>query len=383
METTLEESNTQAMLRDSLSRYLNEQYDFEARRRSLPTAVRCPPPLWKGLANDLGILGASFPESSGGLGGSAAENQLIMEVLGSALASEPYLSTVVIAGGLLRRAGGSIAEHLLPLIIAGEAVFAFAHTESHGRPHLSDLRTTLLPDGEGFRLDGCKAVVQNGPWATHLIVTAHSTTRPGGGTAGPSVLVIDPHARGIVMRDYPTRDGGCAAEIRFEGVHVGRDALIGEAGEASALLDQVIDEATLAVCAEAIGLLRRMMADTLAYARERRQFGVPLASFQALQHRMADMFMALEMAAALVQAATPQLDAASATRRRAISSAKVAVCKACRAVAQGAIQIHGAMGVTEELPIGHYFRRATLLEGLFGSLDFHLRRYEQSASAAA
>jgi butyryl-CoA dehydrogenase len=382
MGTTLEESDTQAMLRDSLSRYLDEQYGFETRRRALAAAIRCPPPLWKGLASDLGILGASFSEVSGSLGGADAANHLIMEVLGTALASEPYLSTVVIGGGLLRRGGGRIAEHLIPLIIEGEAVFAFAHSEPHGRPNLSGLQTTLSSDGTGFRLDGCKAVVQNAPWATHLIVTARSNP-DAAGTAGVSVLVVDPQAPGIVIREYPTRDGGRAADIDFESVHVGRDALIGEAGEAFALLDQVMDEATLAICAEAIGVLRRMMTDTLAYARERRQFGVPLASFQALQHRMADMFMALEMATTLVQAVAPQLDSTSASRRRAVSSAKVAVCKACRTVAQGAIQIHGAMGVTEELPIGHYFRRATLLEGLFGSLDFHLRRYEQSASAAA
>jgi alkylation response protein AidB-like acyl-CoA dehydrogenase len=298
-----------------------------------------------------------------------------MEVLGGALASEPYLSTVVIGGGLLRRVGGNIAENLIPRIINGDVVFGFAHVEPPGRFDVSDLRTSLSPEGDGFRLDGCKAVVQNAPWATHLVVTARSN--PGHtGAAGVSVVLVDPGSPGVVMREYSTRDGGRAAEIRFDRVRVSRDALVGKDGTALPLLEQVVDEATLAVCAEAVGVLRRMMIGTLDYARERKQFGVPIASFQALQHRMADMFMALEMADALSRGVVAYLDAPRDQRGRAVSSAKVAICKACRAVAQGAIQIHGAMGLTEELAIGHYFRRATVLESLYGSLDFHLRRYE-------
>jgi alkylation response protein AidB-like acyl-CoA dehydrogenase len=379
MQATPEATGTQAMMRDSLLRYLDEQYGFEARLRALAAAVHEPPILWRGLSHDLGILGASFPETLGGLGGGVSENQLIMEALGGALASEPYLSTVVIGGGLLRRVGSSVAETLIPRIIDGEAVFAFAHVEPPGRFELVDLLTTLSPSGTGFTLDGRKAVVQNAPWATHLVVTARSR-RTHGETDGLSVLVIDRDWPGVAMREYPTRDGGQAAEIRFDGVRVSRDALIGEEGAASPLLEQVIDEATLAVCAEAIGVLRRLMTDTLAYARERKQFGVPLASFQALQHRIADMFMALEQADALTQSVASQLDAPPLQRGRAVSSAKVAVCKACRAVGQGAVQIHGAMGLTEELAIGHYFRRATVIESLFGTLDFHLRRYGQLGS---
>lgn len=368
METT----STQTMLRDSLLRYLDEQYSFEARRHALAAAVHEPPLLWRGLSNHLGILGASFPETLGGLGGGVGENQLIMQALGGALASEPYLSTVVIGGGLLRRVGGSIAESMIARIIGGEAVFAFAHAEPPGRFDLADVQTTLSSNGGGFRLDGHKAVVQNAPWATHLLVTARSSRAD-----GVSVVVIDRNSPGVVMREYPTLDGGRAAEIRFDGVQVSRDALLGEDGAALPLLEQVIDEATLAVCAEAIGVLRRLMADTLAYARERKQFGVPLASFQVLQHRMADMFMALELADALTQSVAPLLDASAQQRGRAVSSAKVSICKACRAVGQGAVQIHGAMGLTEELAIGHYFRRATVIESLFGSLDFHVRRFER------
>jgi alkylation response protein AidB-like acyl-CoA dehydrogenase len=373
-------TDTQTMLRDSLQRYLDEQYGFEARSRALAAAVHEPPQLWQGLANDLGILGASLPEQWGGLGGGVMENQLIMELLGGALAGEPYLSTVVIGGGLLRRAGGSMAERLIPRIIDGTAAFAFAHVEPPGHFDLSDVRTTLSHEGDTLNLNGRKALVHGAPWATHLIVTARGMDAS---NQGMSVLLIDRDTPGGVMREYPTRDGGRAAEIRFDQVRVARDALLGDEGGALPLLEEVIDEATLAVCAEAVGAMRRLIRDTLDYARERKQFGVPLASFQALQHRMADMFIAIEQADALTQSVASCLDRLGPQRARAVSSAKVAVCKACRMVGQGAVQIHGAMGMTEELAIGHYFRRTTVIESLFGSLGYHVRRYERLGRALA
>jgi butyryl-CoA dehydrogenase len=372
-------TDTQAMLRDSLQRYLDEQYGFEARLRALAAAVHEPPQLWRGLSNDLGILGASLPEQWGGLGGGVSENQLIMETLGGALAAEPYLSTVVIGGGFLRRVGASMAENLIPRIIDGGAVFAFAHVEPPGHFDLANVRTALSLEGDALYLNGRKAVVYGAPWATHLIVTARSI-----GVRGDdmSVLLIDRDLPGIATREYPTRDGGRAAEIRFDRVRIARDAMLKEGG-ALPLLEEVIDEATLAVCAEAIGVMRRLMRNTLEYAKERKQFGVPLASFQALQHRMADMFIALEQADALTQSVASCLDTLGAQRGRAVSSAKVAVCKACRKVGQGAVQIHGAMGLTEELAVGHYFRRATVIESLFGSLDYHIRRYERLGNSVA
>jgi len=287
---------------------------------------------------------------------------------------------VVIGGGLLSRVGGSMAERLIPRIIDGTAVFAFAHVESPGHFDLADVRTTLSHEGNALCVNGRKAVVHGAPWATHLIITARGTDTS---NHDMSVLLIDRDTPGVVMREYPTRDGGRAAEIRFDQVRVARDALLGDEGSALPLLEEVIDEATLAVCAEAIGAMRRLMRDTLEYARERKQFGAPLASFQALQHRMADMYIALEQADALTQSVASCLDKLGPQRTRAVSSAKVAVCKACRNVGQGAVQIHGAMGMTEELAIGHYFRRTTVIESLFGSLDYHVRRYERLDPAFA
>lgn len=374
--------DTQTMLRDSLVRYLSERYGFEERLRALAAAEHAPPPLWRGLARDLDILGSSFPEAVGGHGGGTAVNLLVMEALGGVLAAEPYLSTVVIGGGLLQGGGGGIAHELIGRIIAGQAVLAFAHAEPQSRHDLADLRTRLAEDGDGYVLQGRKAVVQAAPWATHLIVTArsHGEQRD---PDGVSVLVVDRQAPGITLREYPVRDGGRAAEVQFDQVRVGSEALIGDLGGALPLLERVVDDATLAVCAESIGVLHRLLADSMDYARQRRQFGVPIASFQVLQHRMVDMYMAMEQAKALTYGVRSLLDAPAAQRSRAVSSAKVAVAKACRTVGQGAVQIHGGMGMTEEFAVGHYFRRAAVIEGLFGSVDHHLRRCERLTDALA
>ncbi len=373
MTTLTEQEDTLAMLRDSLARYLDDQHGFEQRLHALAAADDAPPPFWQGLAHDLGLLGAALPESQGGLGLGLAAHLALMPTLGGALAAEPYLSTLVIGAGLLQRHPGTSANALLARVVGGQAVLAFAHDEPHSRHARDDVRTRLVrePDGR-LRLDGRKAVVQAAPWASHFIVTAR-------GDNGLSLLVVPKDAPGVQLRAYPTRDGGRAADIGFEAVRLDASALLGAEGGALPQIEQALDEATLAVCAESIGILRRLMRDTLDYVRQRKQFGVPIASFQVLQHRLADMHMALEQADAL----TASVGEAMATttspqaRARAVSSAKVAVAKACRAVGQGAVQLHGGMGMTEELAVGHYVRRATLIEGQFGLPAWHLRRVAQ------
>ncbi|MEO8297892.1 MAG: acyl-CoA dehydrogenase family protein [Burkholderiales bacterium] len=365
-------SDTQVMVRDSLARFLADTYGFEARVRGLDKAAEQVPPYWRGMAGDLGILGASFPEAQGGLDGGPADNQVILEVLGSALAAEPYLSTVVIGGGLLRGATSPWADALRSRIIEGAAIVAFAHRAPGAREGQADEATTLTVAPGGWRLSGTKSLVFNAPWATHLAVTARNAA-----TGGVAVAFIERSAPGITTRPYRTVDGGAAAELRFDDVVVPAEAVIGADADASALLQQVLDEATLGVCAEAIGVLERLLADTVAYTSQRKQFGVAIASFQALQHRMADMFIALEAARALTRETVASLGAAAPERARAVSSAKVAVSKACKVVGQGAIQLHGGMGMTEELAVGHYFRRATVIESLYGTVDFHLHRIAQ------
>ncbi len=224
-------------------------------------------------------------------------------------------------------------------------------------------------------LNGHKAVVVGAPWASHLIVTA----RTGGGQrdeGGVSVFLVEKGAKGVVTRDYPTVDGLRASEVFFENVSVGADALIGVEGAGLPLVEKVIDEASAAVCAEAVGVLRKLHEGTLDYTKQRKQFGQPIAQFQVLQHRMVDMFIQVEQSVSMTYMATIKLTEADDERAKAISSAKVQIGRACRFVGQNAIQLHGGMGMTDEMAIGHYFKRATIIEGLFGSVDHHLRRYE-------
>jgi len=376
---TDDHTDTLDMLRDSLARYLDARHGFEQRLHALAAADDAPPPFWRGLAGDLDLLGAALPEAQGGLGLGLAAHLALMPTLGGALAAEPYLSTLVIGAGLLQRHPGARSDALLARVVAGQAVLALAHDEAHSRHARDDVRTRLRREPDGtLRLDGRKAVVSCAPWASHLIVSARSES-------GLSLLLVPRDAPGVRLRAYATRDGGRAADIAFEQVRLPAEALLGAEGDALPQIEQALDEATLAVCAESIGVLRRLMRDTLDYVRQRKQFGVPIASFQVLQHRLADMHMALEQAEALTVGVGDALGmfATPLARARAVSSAKVAVARACRAVAQGAVQLHGGMGMTEELAVGHYVRRATLIEGQFGPPAWHLRRVAQCQQAAS
>jgi len=367
-------SEEQSMLRDTVASFLQDKYDFETRRKIVASESGWRQDYWSAFANELGILGAPFSEELGGLGGGAIENMIVMEEFGKALVVEPYLGTVVIGGGFLKHSGYSAASDVIANIIAGETVIAFAYAEPQGRYNWANLKTTAKKEGAGYVLNGHKAVVVGAPWATHLIVTA----RTGGAQSeanGVSVFLVEKNSAGIVTRDYPTVDGQRASEVYFENVSVPASALIGQEGAGLPLVEKVIDEATATLCAEAVGCMRKLHEGTLDYARQRKQFGQPIANFQVLQHRMVDMFINLEQSVSMTYMATIKSDH-DAERAKAVSAAKVQVGKACKFVGQQAIQIHGGMGMTDELSIGHYFKRATMIESLFGSVDHHLRRYE-------
>lgn len=379
--TAFDLDDTQRMLRDSLARFLADQHGLEQRLHLQGHALDAPP-LWRALAHDLGILGAGFGEAHGGLGGGMPEHLLIMEAMGEALYTGPYLSTVVIGGGLLQRCADAGWQRMIGRIVDGQALLAFAHTETGARHGWRGLRTTVRahPNGDGLVLHGRKTVVHGARWATDLLVTARDPEA--GGDEAVSLLCIPAGSPGIHRTDLRTIDGGHASEIVFEGVPLQPGQLLGPRGQARALVDQALDDATLATCAEALGVMQRLMRDTLDYVRQRRQFGAPIASFQALQHRLADMHLALEQARALTAATVPLLQAPAAQRAAAVSSAKVCVSRACRAVGQGAVQMHGGMGMTEELAIGHYFRRATMIEQGFGPADWHIDRVARLHRAA-
>ena len=366
-------TETQDMLRDTLARFLADTYDFETRKKMLSRPEGRDPGIWRALATELGILGAPFAEEHGGLGGGALENMIMMEELGKVIAIEPYLQTVVIGGGAMKHVGGAMADAVIPAIISGEAVIAFAYAEPQGRYDLANLRTTAKADGAGYVLNGQKAVVYAAPWATHLLVTA----RTGGGQRereGVALFLIDAKLPGVVRRDYPTVDGFQASEVYFENVAIPGDALI--AGGID-LIEQLVDEATVAMCGEASGIARKLHEGTLDYTKQRKQFGVPIGKFQVLQHRMADMFIEVEQIASMALMGTLKLDLPAPERKAAVSLAKAKVSRSIRFVGQNAIQTHGGIGITQELAIGHYFKRATMIENQFGSADFHLDRFEQ------
>ena len=364
----------QSMLRDTVAGYLADHYSFDQRRAMLGKEPGWSPAIWKAFAEELGILGAPFSEELGGLGGGPVENMIVMEEMGRALVVEPYLATVVIGGGFLKHSGYAGAAELIGQIVAGEAIFAFAYAEPQGRYNLADLKTTAKKDGAGYVLNGMKAVVIGAPYATHLIVTA----RTGGGqrdAQGVSVFIVPKGAAGVTTRDYPTVDGFRASEVYLENVSVGADGLVGPEGDGLPLVQKVVDEAIAATCAEACGVLRKLHEGTLEYTKQRKQFGQPISAFQVLQHRMVDMFIQVEQSISMTYMATIKL-ADAGESAKAAAAAKVQIGKACKFVGQNAIQLHGGMGVTDEMAIGHYFKRATMIESAFGSTDHHLARYE-------
>lgn len=364
----------QAMLRDTVAAYLADHYDFDRRRAAAAAPAGWRPAVWRAMAQEIAILGAPFPEALGGLGGGPIETMIIMEEFGKALVLEPFLGSVVIAGGFLRHSAHPQAEALIGQIVDGEAIYAFAQAEADSRYNLAAIGTTATRDGAGFVLNGCKIVVIGAPWASHLIVTA----RTGGGprdALGVSVFMVEKTAAGVTTQDYATADGGRASDITFTDVRVGHDALIGPLDHGLPLVERVAAEAIAALCAEGCGVLRRLHEDTVAYTKQRRQFGQPIGAFQALQHRMADMFIALEQTISMTYLATLRLDN-DLERAKAVAAAKVQLGRACKAISHGAIQLHGGLGVTEEMSIGHFFRRATLIEKAFGDTDHHLARYE-------
>jgi alkylation response protein AidB-like acyl-CoA dehydrogenase len=360
-------SKEQELLRDGLAKFLSTRYDLEKSRAAAKTGAGWQPDIWRGFADELGILGAALPEEVGGIGGGPVEVMVIAEALGHALVIEPYIDTVVVAGGLLQRAGSPEATALLEKMVAGTALVALAAAEAGSGEHWQDVTTVAEQADDTWVLRGSKIVVMNAPIATHLLITARTA-------GGLSLFLVDADWSSIEAHHYRTVDDRRAADLQFDGVP---GILLGEEGLAWPSLAQARDEGAAAVCAEAVGSMRKVLADTVEYCKQRQQFGQPIGSFQALQHRMVDMFMEVEQAVAAAYLAVLNLEAEPDTRARAVSAAKATIGRAARFVGQQAVQLHGGMGMTEELAIGHYFKRLTALQYEFGSTDYHVARYAE------
>jgi pimeloyl-CoA dehydrogenase small subunit len=368
----------QRLLRDSVDGLLTDAYEFEQRKKYMKEKGGWSKAIWGKLAEQ-GLLGLPFAEADGGFGAGAVETAIVMEALGKALVLEPYLATVVIAGGFLRH-GGSDAQKAahIPSIIDGSKTFAFAQLEKNSRYDLADVSTTAKKKGSGFLIDGEKFVVLNGENADTLIVTA----RIGGGRhdkTGIGVFLVPANAKGVVKKSYPTQDGLHAADISFTAVEVGAEAAIGDGENALPLIERVVDEARTALCAEAVGLMDESLKTTVEYIKTRKQFGVAIGSFQSLQHRAADMFVAVEQARSMSMFATMAADFDDPKERaKAVAAAKVLIGKSGKFVGQQAIQLHGGIGMTQEAKIGHYFKRLTMIENTFGDTDYHMRRVSEA-----
>ncbi|MBV9693083.1 MAG: acyl-CoA dehydrogenase family protein, partial [Alphaproteobacteria bacterium] len=332
------------------------------------------PKHWSQFA-ELGLLAAALSEAHGGLGGDALSTLIVMEEFGRALVVEPYVPTVVVAGGMIEAAGSdAMQQEWLPRIAGGETIVAFAFAEQGGRYDLADLSLSAKKQGGSYVLSGQKSVVIGAPFADRLVVTARS----GGGRRereGISVFLVDKASKGVSCRDFPTVDGNRASEITFENVEVPASRLIGEADRGLPLIERAVDHAIAATCAEAVGAMKVLVDSTVEFSKSRKQFGVPIGKFQVLQHRMVDMFVNYEQSLSITLMATLKLKDADAVRAKAASAAKAEIGKAGRFVGQSAVQIHGGMGMTDELNVGHYFKRLTMIDTLYGNVDHHLKRF--------
>jgi len=368
-------SDEQNMLEDSVQRFIQNNYGFDARQKITEGDEGFSRALWAQFA-EMGWLGLPFSEEDGGFGGTAVETMILLEAFGKGLVVEPYISAVLQAGMIIAKGGTSEQKQaLLEPLIAGTSLPAVAYIEPQARFNVHDVKTTATSNAGGYEINGFKGVVLGGPFADCLIVPARTS---GGQTdaAGITLFVIDANADGVSRRDYPTIDGFRASEITLTHVSVGKDAVLGDVDDGLALLQYGLDQGMMGAAAEAVGGMEVLYKSTVEYCKTREQFGQPIGKFQVLQHRMVDMFIEHEQTKSLAYMAAMKLsEGYTNASRKALSALKVQVGKGGTYVGQQAVQLHGGMGMTNELNIGHYFKRLTAIETLYGNTDFHLKRY--------
>ena len=368
-------SDEQTLLQESVSRFITNDYGFESRQKHSRSDAGYSLENWQTFA-ELGWLGVPFSENHGGFGGGAVETMLMMEEVGKGLVVEPYLATVVACGSALNGFGSEAQKSsFIPQIIDGSKLWALAFAEPQGRFNLADLTTTATASNGSYLLSGHKSVVINGPNANFFIVSVRTSGEQRDET-GVSLFIIPSDAKGLSRRDYPTVDGQRASELILDNVELDEASRLGEEGQGLNILQQAIDFATLAIGSEAVGCMEVLYKDTVEYCKNREQFGQPIGKFQVLQHRMVDMFMEHEQSKSLMFMAAMRWDEGyGAEAQKAVSAFKVQVGKSGKFVGQSAVQLHGGMGMTDELNIGHYFKRLTIIDTMFGNVDHHLKRF--------
>jgi pimeloyl-CoA dehydrogenase small subunit len=369
-------SDEQRQLKDSVERLLADRYgDLNQRMGYMKEPKGYGAALWQQYA-DLGLLGVPFAEEHGGLGQGLTETMIIAEAFGRALAIEPYLATIVLSGGALRHSGNTaLLKELVPAIVEGKLILALAHQERQSRYDLADTATTARADGKGgYTIEGDKVVVLAGDSADKLIVSARAS---GGRTdrSGVGLFLVDARAGGVTRRGYPTQDGMRAADMTLSAVKVGPEGVLAGPDKGLEVLELVVDEGIAALSAEAVGAMAGLHELTVEYLKTRKQFGVPIGSFQVLQHKAVDMLTALEQARSIAYYATMMAAEPDAReRRKAMHAAKVQIGRSARFLGEAAIQLHGGIGMTMEYKAGHYFKRLTMIDMAFGDADHHLRK---------
>lgn len=372
----------QQLLADTVQRFVRENYTFEKRREILQSKDGWSRDIWNELAS-LGLTALNVPEAHGGLNAGPVDTMLVMNALGEGLLVEPFLGAVVLAPALIASLGDDkAAGELFPAIASGERIVIVAHQEPQTRGELNHVATRAEKSGDGYVLDGYKNVIAHGGAADELLITARSSGETTD-AAGISVFRVDPQAAGVTVKSYRTIDGQSAADIDLTKVKVTAASLVGAAGNAFAAIEAAHEIALSAICAEAVGIMKAVNATTLDYTKNRKQFGQPIAKFQVLQHRMADMFLQAEQATSMSYLAAIKCTDPDATqRRRSLSAAKVVIGQAGRFIGQQAVQLHGGMGMTDELMVSHYFKRLTTIDLTFGDTDFHTQQFIAASTAA-
>jgi hypothetical protein len=364
----------QVMLRDSVARFVQDEYGFDARQRIVKSDDGFSPDNWRTFA-ELGWLSIPFAEEHGGFGGDAVDIMVVMEQLGKGLVVEPYFATVLLFGGLLQRAGRAEQQAaIIPQIIEGNCLGAFAYLERQSRYELADVKTTAVADGEGYRLNGGKVVVFNGAKADHVIVSAR-TSGEQSDEEGISLFLVKSEAPGLEKIPYRMMDGQRVANLVLTDVQVPAANLVGELDSGYPLIRTAAMEANLALAAEGLGIMEQLNAKTVEYTKTRKQFGVAIGSFQALQHRMVDTFMAYEQTKSLLYRAVCALTDEKEDAATAVHALKVMLDVAGKQVYSEAIQMHGGMGITDELDIGHYAKRLMMINTSFGNGDYHQAQF--------
>ncbi len=368
-------SDEQQLLQDSVARFVSDNYDLESRTKLVAGKSGFSKEHWSTMA-ELGWFSLPFTEADGGFGGNQIDTMVVMEQIGKGLVVEPFYASVVLGGGILRRAANQDQKTaLLPGVIDGSRQLALAYAEEQARFDLHDVTTTARPDNGAFVINGHKSMVANAETATQIIVSA----RTSGGQIdenGISLFLVDADAEGVKLENFPTVDGLRASEVTFKDVSVDASNLLGELDGGFSVLNETANDAILALSAEAVGAMEVLYKDTVDYTQEREQFDHPLSDFQVLQHRMVEMFMEYEQCRSLLYRAT--LEAAqgdSATAQRTIHALKHMVGKVGSFIGESAVQLHGGMGMTEELRIGHYFKRLVVIDAQFGNADYHLQKF--------